>query len=65
MVSIRIIDTSSSPEAAPIIDSGRLNTFVVVAREGGFSRAARRLRRSGSWAAGYSNGNYAASAACG
>src|SRR5687768_996714 len=28
------------------IDSGRLHTFLVVAREGGFSRAARRLART-------------------
>ena len=46
MVSIRITDTQPAPDSSPIIDSGRLHTFVVVAREGGFSRAARRLRRT-------------------
>jgi DNA-binding transcriptional LysR family regulator len=35
-----------APPANEILDSGRLQTFVVVAREGGFSRAARRLGRT-------------------
>jgi DNA-binding transcriptional LysR family regulator len=36
----------TSPGPSVVIDSGRLHAFVVVAREGGFSRAGRRLSRT-------------------